>query len=201
MTALRQLGAHERVVGFVEYIVEAKRALLLLELVPGGDLENLANSHPDGVDEAAVHGIALDLLSALRYCHARGVAHRDVKLANCLVAVDGSLRLADFGHAATWQVDAPAADLTAFTTAPPLHDKVGTKSFCAPEIIACGAEGYRGPPADVWSAGVCLFALLSGRLPFAIADEGADWRFAQVLPFHRLPSDCNTFHPTFHGLP
>ena len=101
--------------------------------------------------------------------------HRDVKLANCLVAPDGSVRLADFGHAAILcSTSEAAADRR-------LHDKVGTKSFCAPEIIACGAEGYDGPPTDVWSAGVCFFALLSGRLPFAIAEEGSDWRYAKVL--------------------
>ena len=57
----------------------------------------------------------------------------------------------------------------------------GTKSFCAPEIIACeDDEGYYGPPSDLWSAGICWFALLCGRLPFVIADEIADWRFAKV---------------------
>jgi hypothetical protein len=48
------------------------------------------------------------------------------------------------------------------------------------QIIACGPDGYLGPPVDLWSVGVCLFAFLSGRLPFLIADEVGDWRFAKV---------------------
>ncbi|EOD18167.1 hypothetical protein EMIHUDRAFT_196275 [Emiliania huxleyi CCMP1516] len=61
-----------------------------------------------------------------------------------------------------------------------LYDKCGTKPWCAPEILSCGTEGYAGPPVDLWSAGICLFALLCGKMPFAIADEAADPRYARV---------------------
>ena len=207
--ALTQLGKHPRCVGLEGWVEETDRALLLLELAPGGDLETLVASQPDGVGETAAHGFASDLFAALAHCHSRGVSHRDVKLANLLLAADGTLRLSDFGHSAVsdgWQADSEH---------PRLHDKMGTKvgsaylctcaalrghaptritsltsacrvlclwqSYCAPEIIACqGDEGYLGPPSDLWSAGICWFALLCGRLPFAIADDIADWRFAKV---------------------
>ena len=174
--ALERVGAHPRVVRGHGWLVEDARAILLLELVPGGDLETILSARPDGLSEEACHSYASDLFAALAHCHGRGVIHRDVKLPNLLLAADGTVRLADFGGAAI--VDAPADGAT-----PPqvrLHDKLGTRSYVAPEIIACDAEGYLGPPSDMWSAGICCFTMLSARLPFAIADEIADWRFAKV---------------------
>ncbi len=77
-TALRQLhergACHPRIVEYLGFVSESARALLLLELVPGGDLENLANAHPDGLDDATVHPIGADLLGALEFCHFRGIA-------------------------------------------------------------------------------------------------------------------------------
>jgi len=154
--------------------------------------------------QAFAHGVASDLFSALAHCHAHGVCHRDVKLANLLLAADGTLRLADFGHAATWQrqpvaggacgacADSPSAASPALSPAqdkfppPRLRDKVGTKGYCAPEIIACGTEGYLGPPVDMWSAGVCLFALLAGRC--------AGRHSYHTIPYHTTPYHTTPCH-------
>ena len=167
--ALRHAGAHANVIRLEEYVEEGERALLFLEMASGGDLHALLRGHPDGVGEAAACRHCHGLIAALAHIHGRGVVHRDVKLANVLIAADGLVRLCDFGHAA---IVGAAGER--------LHERSGTRSFCAPEIIACGAEGYEGPPADLWSAGVVAFALLSGHLPFDVADDGADWRFAKV---------------------
>ena len=170
VAALRAVGEHAHVVGFSGLEQEDERALVFLELATGGDLQNVVESSPDGLPACTVAGHARGLLAALTYCHAMGVIHRDVKLANLLLRSDGTLLLSDFGHAA---IVAPG-------TTPLLTDRNGTKPYCAPEIHTCGPDGYLGEPVDAWSAGVCLFALLSGRMPFVIADEIADWRFAKV---------------------
>ena len=170
VAALRAVGEHTHVVGFHGLEQEDDRALVFVELATGGDLQNVVESSPDGLPASIVAGHARGLLAALAHCHARGVVHRDVKLANLLLRSDGSLLLSDFGQAA---IVAPG-------TMPLLVDRNGTKPYCAPEIHTCGPDGYLGPPVDVWSAGICLFALLSGRMPFVIADEIADWRFAKV---------------------
>ena len=53
-----------------------------------------------------------------------------------------------------------------------------------------------GAPTDVWSAGVAMFALLSGRMPFAIADEIGDWRFARVAA---AQAEGGSTTATIHG--
>lgn len=207
--ALRRLGRHARVISMVGFVDEANQALLLLEL--GGPTldELILESYPNGFPLLDARALAADLLSALAHCHSRGVVHRDVKLGNCLLAMDG-LRLCDFGHAAVMgsEADIDVQPTTAHTphaaptppssaplprvpAAPPpalleallhgrLHERLGTDRYCAPEIIAAGIEGYCGPPVDVWSAAICVWGMLSGRLPFSVADESACGTFARV---------------------
>jgi len=167
--ALRRIGNHERIVTLQRFVEEKERGVIFLSLVSGGDLASLVGAHPSGVGEDLSLALAADICSALAHCHSKGVVHRDVKLANLLVAADGTLRLCDFGHAAFC---GPREYL---------HERYGTDRYCAPEIISCESEGYRGPPADLWSAGICVYALLTGKMPFAIANEMADWRFARVM--------------------
>lgn len=101
--------------------------------------------------------LALQLLDALAYAHKRNVLHRDVKPANALLDAEGRLYLTDFGLAGL--VGQEDARLT--------HDGtvLGTPSYMSPEQ-ANGDTARIGPAADQYSAGVVLYELLTGRLPF-----------------------------------
>ena len=118
--------------------------------------------------EPVAAAIVAQLAQALALCHRRGVAHRDVKPDNILIDAaaeededeeDGRgaaprARLADFGSAA-W-VGAGGLGRA--------EGLVGTPHYVAPEVVAGGEYGAK---ADVWSAGVVMYALLSGgALPF-----------------------------------
>jgi calcium/calmodulin-dependent protein kinase I len=118
------------------------------------------------VPEPVAAAVVAQLVQALAICHRRGVAHRDVKLDNILVndaaaAEDNEeaeapprARLADFGSAA-W---IGAGGLGT------VEGLVGTPHYVAPEVVA--GEEY-GAKADVWSAGVVMYVLLSGgAMPF-----------------------------------
>lgn len=92
-------------------------------------------------------------LSACCCCAATmQVVHRDMKLENVLLDGCGRLRLIDFGLAAF------------FAPGKRLRVHCGSPSYAAPEIV--GRRAYEGPPVDVWSTGVVLFAMLAGFLPF-----------------------------------
>jgi 5'-AMP-activated protein kinase catalytic alpha subunit len=80
------------------------------------------------------------------------VVHRDVKLENILLDASNTIKVIDFGLAAFF---APGRKLR-------VH--CGSPSYAAPEIVA--RRQYDGPPVDVWSLGVVLFATLAGFLPF-----------------------------------
>ncbi|KAF8702719.1 hypothetical protein HU200_032547 [Digitaria exilis] len=115
------------------------------------------------VPEPDAARVVAQLAEALAGCHRAGVVHRDVKPDNVLLDLDPAgeapprVRLADFGSAAWLGVEDGAARGTA-------EGLVGTPHYVAPEVVAGGEYGEK---VDVWSAGVVLYALLSGgALPF-----------------------------------
>jgi serine/threonine-protein kinase len=97
--------------------------------------------------------IMAGVLDGLAAAHASGIVHRDVKPENVLVTADGRVKVADFGLAR-------ALSAAGHTRAGLL---IGTVAYVPPEQVTGGTTGPRG---DVYSAGVMLFELLTGRLPF-----------------------------------
>ncbi len=122
-------------------------AYLISQLVVGERFDRSALT-----DEQAVRAIAA-VCDALAHAHERGVVHRDVKPANILVSTDGTVHLTDFGIARDEDAREPTVD----------ERLLGTLSYMAPEQ----ASGERATGAtDVWSAGLTLYATLTGRNPY-----------------------------------
>ncbi len=122
---------------------------LVMELVEGPSLEAVLAGGPLETERALaiLRGVAEGLAAA----HRLGVIHRDLKPANVLLREDGTPVLVDFGIA-----------LLAPTTSG-VEDVVGTLDWMAPEQVSGGPIT---PATDVWAAGVLLFRMLTGRLPF-----------------------------------
>ena len=109
------------------------------------------------VDPTSAARLVLEIAYALSIAHRAGVVHRDLKPANVMMTADGSPVVLDFGLARRQAVhDAVATE-----------DGVvlGTPAYMAPEQIG-GDSRSVGPPADIYSLGVILYQLLTGRLPF-----------------------------------
>jgi serine/threonine protein kinase len=148
--------AHPNVNQLFDYGEWKGRPYMVLELLPGGSLENrLRDGHPLPDDDT--ERLAREIAAGLAHAHARGLVHRDLKPANVLCDEEGHAKIADFGIARM-------GDAGTLTEAGTL---LGTAAYISPEQ----AVGEAATPAsDVYSFGVILFRMLTGRLPFE-ADE------------------------------
>lgn len=127
---------------------------LALEYAPQGDLiDALLNMERRGqrVSEKAAARITLQVARALRFCHAHGIVHRDVKPENILLGRGGVAKLADFG----WSICMRQPEKLGVVG--------GTRQFRAPEIWQ---DKEYGAPVDLWALGVVVFQMLFARMPF-----------------------------------
>jgi calcium-dependent protein kinase len=153
---------------------------LIMETAQGGDLQAYMRDMPP-TDAASyerwVAKVLYQTLSAISYCHQRGVVHKDLKLENVMLATPKDTPL-DAMHVVV--VDFGLSEV--FST-PYARSKVvsGTPPYMAPEVWT----GNSSKACDLWSCGVMLFLMLSGRYPFmcqkaeefsyATANQDPDW--------------------------
>lgn len=130
------------------------RTYLVLEYAPGGDLFT-AITRQQGImgNEEAIRYIFLQLVDAVQYCHEQGVAHRDLKPENILVFPQWRVKLADFGLATTQLVSAGFGCGSTFYFSPECQGHTINK-------------GYSTRQNDVWSLGVILVNMATGRNPW-----------------------------------
>lgn len=151
---------HAHVVEMIDsFAVEEKQKVyVVLEHVSGGSLQDLLDGMTGGVLPAPMtRHFMRQLLDGLAYCHAQGIVHRDIKPSNLLVTIDGVLKVADFGS---------AEELDPYDASDACSKSKGSPAFQPPEVAA-GNASFPGFAVDVWAAGVTLYLLSSGRVPFA----------------------------------
>jgi len=131
---------------------------IAMELVTGHPLTNLIP--PSGLPAAEAVRLLRDVVEALHCAHAAGIVHRDLKPPNIMVAASGAVKVLDFGLAKR-EESAKAGGTLSTLTSPGMI--LGTAAYMAPEQ----AQGHHvDARADIFSCGVILYELLSGRNPF-----------------------------------
>ena len=124
---------------------------MVLEYAEKGELFNLLVERGP-LPEAEAISFFRQIIIGISYCHALGIVHRDLKPENLLLDHKYNIKIADFGMAALETEDKL------------LETSCGSPHYAAPEIVS--GIPYHGFASDIWSCGVILFALLTGRLPF-----------------------------------
>lgn len=145
--------SHPHIVPLIDFFDEKDCYFLVMELMSGGDLFDRIGKKKS-YSEADARDLVVKMLKAVAYCHARKIAHCDMKPKNLLLMSDDNdsfIKLADFGFAA--RVHEPKS----------LTKQCGTPFFVAPEILMRKAYDHN---SDMWSVGCIVFLLLSGNLPF-----------------------------------
>ncbi|KAN0009580.1 hypothetical protein ACTFIU_006875 [Dictyostelium citrinum] len=124
---------------------------LIVEYVSGGELFDYIVAR-EYIKEKEARKFFRQMISAIEYCHANLIVHRDLKPENLLLDSNGDIKISDFGLSNNIQ---PGKLLESFC---------GSPLYAAPEILK--AEKYLGPPVDIWSLGVIMYAVLCGNLPW-----------------------------------
>jgi Tol biopolymer transport system component len=168
---------------------------LVLELVEGEDLKQRLEKGAIPLDEALE--IARQIAEALEEAHAHGIVHRDLKPANVKLTPDGKVKVLDFGLAKAWGGGAGSSTSTLDLSASPTLARtgtlagviLGTAAYMSPEQAAGKAVDKR---ADIWSFGVVLFEMLTGR--FLYTGETASEILASVIKeepdWESVPDGC-----------
>ena len=139
--------------------------VLVMELVEGEGLDEVVARGPMTVEDAVP--IARQIAEALEAAHESGIVHRDLKPANVRIRPDGTVKVLDFGLAKAWESD-PVSGSGSLSPTITRHDTkagvlLGTAAYMSPEQ----ARGKRvDKRADIWSFGVVLWEMLSGRTLF-----------------------------------
>jgi len=160
---------HPNVVSLHEVMKTKDFYCLVMDCLRGGTLCDLVQNQKDSLPEASVRTMFRQMATAVEYIHSRGVVHRDIKLENFLLDGTGKVLIADFGLS------------SAFREGEVLKTRCGSLEYVAPELL--DRKQQYGKAVDVWSLGVCLYAMVTSELPFDAPAEDAhhDYTVGQLI--------------------
>ncbi|CAF3491994.1 unnamed protein product [Rotaria sp. Silwood1] len=180
-----KLVQHPNVVRLYEVIDTPNKLYLILEFGDGGDMYDYIMKHANGLNESTARRYFRQICRALKYCHEMHVCHRDLKPENLVFfEKQGVVKLTDFGFS------------NQFSPGKKLLTSCGSLAYSAPEILL--GDPYDAPAIDIWSLGVILFMLVTGRAPFQEANDSETVMMildcCYKLPPHISPECQNLIH-------
>ena len=167
--------SHPHIVQLLDVAVEESLSYIVMEYVPGKTLAHHTTAEHFLMPEKVVE-VIFKVSRALEHMHRHGVIHRDIKPANILITENFDVKVADFGIAVL--ADATRTNLV----------NVGSPAFMSPEQLQ---EQPLTHQTDIYSLGVVLYNLLTGRLPFA----GSSYASLIYQIIHHEPPRINSIRP------
>ncbi|KAI8082751.1 kinase-like domain-containing protein, partial [Halteromyces radiatus] len=143
---------HKNIVQIYDVISDEECIYVVMEYVQGGELFDRIKQDQKLTEPLARRWFR-EIVEAVSYIHENGIVHRDLKPENVLIDKKQRVRVCDFGFGKRIRERQEV-----------LSTYCGSPFYAAPEMVT--ATPYRGPPVDMWSCGVILYAMLTGTLPF-----------------------------------
>ena len=148
---MKRLSKSNNIVKIFETYETKKHICIVMEYICAGDLLSYIKKR-NKLQEPVAKFIFKQIIMALKFIHENNIVHRDIKLDNILIDLDNNIKICDFGVSKIVE----KGDI--------MLEQCGTPAYIAPEILL--NKGYEGFAVDIWSAGVVLYAMLSGTVPF-----------------------------------
>ena len=151
---MRKLN-HPNITKILETFEDDKFILIIMEYINGGNLFSFVKKRRK-LSEKISKFLFRQIILGIQHIHSKKIVHRDIKLENILIDLNNKIKICDFGIGIMLESEDEL-----------IHDQCGTPMYMAPEIILNSKKGgYKGFPVDIWSAGIALYIMLSGTLPF-----------------------------------
>ena len=173
---------HPNILTIYEFGVDGETHFLAAEYVRGETLRQRLKGESLSLRETL--DIAAQVAAALNASHAAGIVHRDIKPENIMLRDDGLVKVLDFGLAKLKKSEPNAEDATQIQVRTSPGQVLGTALYMSPEQARGKEVDSR---SDVWSLGVVLYEMLTGRTPFA--GETSSDSIAAILTKEPLPLD------------
>lgn len=170
--------SHPNIVKVYDVSFGERLQYIVMEYIDGITLKEYIDQQRDIKWKEAVH-FTVQILRALQHAHDKGIVHRDIKPQNIMLLPDGTIKVTDFGIARFSRNDLRATSAT---------DKaIGSVHYISPEQARGDITDEK---ADIYSTGVMLYEMLTGRLPFE-ADSAVSVAIMQLQSEPKMPREIN----------
>ena len=148
---MKTLSSSDYIVKMFETYETEKHICIVMEYICAGDLLSYIRKRSKLTEPIAKY-IFKQIILGIQHIHNNRIVHRDIKLDNILIDLDNKIKICDFGVSERVNNNEK------------MFEQCGIPTYIAPEILK--GKGYEGYKVDIWSAGVVLYAMLSGTVPF-----------------------------------
>lgn len=168
---------HVNIIKTLDIISNSGHYYEVMEYAPN-ELFAVVMSGKMGFNE--INCVFRQIVDGVDYLHGLGLAHRDLKIDNCVVTADGIVKIIDFGTATVFQSPGKSKVLASGI--------VGSDPYLAPEVLS--SQTYDARMTDVWSLAIVYMCMIMRRFPWKLPDTEVDPNFQTFVNAH--PELCHT---------